>query len=49
MSIIRMHGDDRIQSYLKSIPNISDKTCVVWTSSATPTDKLDEVIYLFFI
>lgn len=43
MSIIRMHGDDRIQSYLKSVPNISDKTCVIWTSSATPTDKLDEL------
>ncbi|XP_043794913.1 DNA primase large subunit-like isoform X2 [Apis laboriosa] len=43
MSIMRMHGDDRIQSYLKSVPNISDKTCVVWTSSATPTDKLDEL------
>lgn len=49
MSVGRMYGDERIASCLKSVHNVSDRTTVLWTSAATPVDKLDEVINLFLI
>lgn len=49
MSVGRMYGDERIASCLKSVHNVSERTTVLWTSAATPIDKLDEVINLFLI
>ncbi|XP_033318780.1 DNA primase large subunit-like [Bombus bifarius] len=43
MSVGRMYGDERIASCLKSVHNVSERTTVLWTSAATPIDKLDEL------
>ncbi|XP_066588226.1 DNA primase large subunit-like [Prorops nasuta] len=42
--LLNISDDDRLYSYFKSLPNsFSEMTKVVWTTSTTPIEKLDEL------